>query len=224
MGENQELVTIIILAMVALFIGLRLRSVLGKHRADEPPAQHTDSYQGRPQAKADPRAATGFGNATFDNPEEEDASGVAHPAIRKIFRREGQAGYNKFLDGAKSAYRATLEGFWSGEMGIMEPYIDPDVLRGFKGAIAERNKEGHILENRLIEITSASLDDAEIVDSTAEITIRFESEIVAVMKDRYGKLLEGSMKDTMTVTDIWTFARNLHSTDPNWVLIATESG
>lgn len=228
MDTDTAIIEIIILAMIALFIGLRLRSVLGKHRPDEPPGAQGGGFKGNaPQKKretVDPGAALGFGRATFKNtPAGEKLDGEDNPIIRKIFKTQGQAGYAKFIDGAKNAYRMTLEGFWAGKMGEMEPYIDPDVLRGFKSAIDQREKQGHKVENRLIEILETKLDDAGIYDSRAEITLRFKSEIVAVLRDKNGKLLEGNVSDTIKVTDIWTFARNLKSRDPNWVLVATES-
>jgi predicted lipid-binding transport protein (Tim44 family) len=109
-------------------------------------------------------------------------------------------------------------------MDQMVPYIEPDVLSGFEGAIKARKKEGHVVENRLVEIHATKLEEAEVAGDRAEITVRFESEIIAVVKDRYGKLLEGNMTDTIKVTDIWTFARHMKSKDPNWMLVATEAG
>lgn len=227
MDTETAIIEIIILAMIALFIGLRLRSVLGKHRPDEPPgAQGGNFKENAPKGQgegADPGAVIGFGRSTFKNRGAgEKLDGEDNPIIRKIFKSQGRAGYAKFIDGAKKAYRMTLEGFWSGKMGEMEPYIEPDVMKGFQTAIGQREKAGHKVENRLIEILETRLDDAGIYDSRAEITLRFKSEIVAVLRDKDGKLLEGNVSDTIEVTDIWTFARNLKSKDPNWVLVATE--
>lgn len=226
MGEDFKIVEIIILAMVALFIGLRLRSVLGKHRADEPPVTPAKrSHHETKDAGIDPGEAIGFGGTTFPKTSRgEKVSGADNPLIRKIFGALGQAGFAKFMAGAETAYEMTLKGFWAGEMGEMEPYIDEDVLRGFKGVIAERKKSGQVIDNRLVEVLEAKLDEVEINNDTAEITIRFESEIVAVLRDRYGKLLEGNVSDTIKVIDIWTFARHLKSKDPNWVLVATQAG
>lgn len=226
MGDDFAIVEIIILAMVALFIGLRLRSVLGKHRADEPPGTPGErSHPGTKEAGAEPGEALGFGGSTFPNANRGGKiSGSDNPLIRKIFGALGQAGFAKFMAGAQTAYEMTLKGFWAGEMAEMEPYIDEDVLRGFQGAIAARKKSGQVVDNRLVEVLEAKLDDVEINNDSAEITVRFESEIVAVLRDRYGKLLEGNVTDTIKVIDIWTFARHLKSKDPNWVLVATQAG
>ena len=226
MGENFAIVEIIILAMVALFIGLRLRSVLGKHRADEPPTTPTKnpSRQSK-ETVAETNEAWGFGRGAGPNTgHEEKGSGSHNPLIRKIFGAQGQAGYAKFMAGAETAYGMTLKGFWAGDMGEMESYIDEDVLRGFKSAITARKKSGQVVDNRLVEVLEAKLEDVEINNYTAEITLRFESEIVAVLRDRYGKLVEGNVTDTIKVIDIWTFARHLKSKDPNWVLVATQAG
>ncbi len=225
MGETSQIVEIIILAMIAGFIALRLRGVLGRRGPDDHP-KGVEKFPGSPKGpKTDPADALGFGRSTF--PETKNSPGFTGPhqaAVRKIFGPLGQAGFNKFMAGAKTAYEMTLKGFWAGKMGEMEPYIDPEVLTGFKSAIAARNKEGHIVDNKLVEILDAKLEDAEVEGDSAEITIRFESEIIAVVKDRYGKILEGNLTDTIKVTDLWTFARHLKSKDPNWVLIATEAG
>lgn len=224
MGEDFAIVEIIILAMVALFIGLRLRSVLGKHRADEPPTPHAESYKGPNKKGADPGAAMGFGKTSYPDVEDQAFSASDQQAIRKIFAGAGQAGVNKFVSGAQTAYEMTLKGFWAGDMGDMEPYIEPDVLRNFKAAIDERKKNGQIVDNRLVEVSAAKIEEAEVNGDTAEITLRFESEIVAVLRDRYGKLLEGNETDTSKVVDIWTFARHMKNKDPNWVLVATQAG
>ena len=78
--------------------------------------------------------------------------------------------------------------------------------------------------NRLVEILDIKVEDAEINGPTAEITVQFKSEIVAVLKDKAGKLVEGNLSDTIEVVDIWTFARNLKAKDPNWTLVATSAG
>ncbi len=224
MGDDVQIVEIILLAMVALFIGLRLRSVLGKRRADEPPVNPPKGPAPATKEKAQETSeAWGFGRGAAPNTAQSEKTPEANnPLLRKIF--SGQTGFAKFMAGAQTAYEMTLKGFWAGEMGEMELYIDKEVLGGFKGAIAARKKSGQVIDNRLVEVLEAKLDEVEIVNHSAEITIRFESEIVSVVRDRHGKLLEGNVTDTIKVVDIWTFARHLKSKDPNWVLVATQAG
>jgi len=225
MGDDFQIIEIILLAMVAGFIALRLRSVLGQRGPDDPAARPEKGPAGPKSQDGDPRAAMGFGRSTFPESKDEPAfSGPFQGEIRKIFGALGQAGYTKFIDGAKKAYEMTLKGFWAGNMGDMEPYIGPEVLSGFKSAITQRNKDGHIVDNRLVEVLETKVEDVEIEGDSAEITIRFVSEIVAATKDRYGKIIEGNATDTIKVTDLWTFARHLKSKDPNWVLVATAAG
>ncbi len=220
---------IVILAMVAAFIALRLRSVLGRRSddpANPPPAHKRPAPKAAvPQNDRAPEAT--FGAQTPPAQAGESAlkglSGADRAALKHIFRPFG-AGLAQFLSGAERAYRQTLKCFWSGEMGEMEPFLGKEVAAQFKSAISERKARREVTDNRLVEVSDVGIDEVHLRGPKAEITLRFSSEIIAVVKDRYGKLVEGDLTDTIKVTDIWTFARNLKSKDPNWTLVATQAG
>lgn len=226
MGGNYETIEIIILAMIAAFIALRLRSVLGKHRPDEPAAPPPENFapqRGFGNAAHEEGAGQQFGPVSLDAKQLRALPEEKRALVRKIFSSQGQAGLNQFFEGAKRAYEMTLKGFWAGDLKDMEPFMDKEVCENFLTAIREREKNRETVENRLVEILDLSVDDVEIQNSAAEITIRFESEIVAVVRDKDGKVIDGNTSDTVTVTDVWTFARNIKSKDPNWTLVATQA-
>ncbi len=224
----MEIIQIIILALIAGFIALRLRSVLG-HRPDDQSAPHpVPKNQNQREAASQGEGEAGFAGPLTMGPREESAikglSGADKAALKRIFKPVGGNDLKRFLDGAKRAYELTLKGFWSGAMGEMEPFLDKEVAAQFKAAIAERNARGETAENRLVEISDVRIDDVSLMGPRAEVTVCFSSEIVAVLKNKAGRLIEGDLTDTVNVTDIWTFARNLKDKNPNWTLVATQAG
>lgn len=225
MGDTIQIVEIILVAMIAAFIGLRLWSVLGK-RPGPPSPSSADAGSEKP------RAGEAGAGAPSGASRQEAAANVPHvpvpdklvPQLRLVFSPIFQPGLAKFMDGARRAYEMILEAFWKGDMKEVEPFLGPDVKGDFENAIKAREKRGLKVESRLVEISEMKLESARIANHTAELAVRFVSEIVAVTRDRKGKLVEGDLSDTVKVTDIWTFARNLKSRDPNWTLIATRAG
>ena len=99
---------------------------------------------------------------------------------------------------------------------------DADVLASFEDAIAAREADGHVLDNRLVRIEKAQIIEATVRDGTAEIAMRFEADIAAVTRDRDGNVIAGSMTDAIDTKDIWTFTRDIRSADPNWKLSETD--
>lgn len=226
MDNGYQILEIIILAMIAAFIGLRLRSVLGRRPDDTSGSPYPPKPMGKEVHKPDNVKETKWnisrpGAGELDHKALKGLPQDKAALIRQIFGPISPTGLLKFIDGAKQAYGLTLQGFWNGDMSEMEPFIEKDVLDQFKAVIKDRKKRGEKVENQLVEILDVHVDDAEIQGAVAEITLRFKSEIVAVLKDKTGKLIEGNLSDTIEVTDIWTFARNLKAKDPNWTLIAT---
>jgi len=229
MGDNADIIQVVILALVAGFIALRLRSILGQRPDDQPtpnPVPENQPHrQGAPRSETD---VTAGGPLPYMGKREEKAvkglSSSDQSDLKRIFKPIGGNDLSRFLDGAKQAYALTLKGFWSGDMGEIAPFLAKDVVKQFQTAIEERNARGERVENRLVEISDVTLDDVNLLGSKAEITVRFSSDIIAVLKDKTGRLIEGDLSDTIHVTDVWTFARNLRDKDPNWTLVATLAG
>ncbi len=228
MAGGMEIIQIIILALVAGFIALRLRSILGQRPDDQPASHPAPENQNQREAASQGEGETGFASPFIMGSREEGAvkglSGADKAALRRIFKPVGGNDLKRFLDGAKRAYEQTLKGYWSGDMGEMEPYLDKEVATQFKTAISERNARGETAENRLVEISDVRIDDVSLMGPRAEVTVCFSSEIVAVLKDKAGRLIEGDVTDTINVTDLWTFGRNLKAKNPNWTLVATQAG
>ncbi|CAA9509322.1 MAG: Tim44-like domain protein [uncultured Sphingomonas sp.] len=212
---------IVILALVALFIGLRLYSVLGErtgHEQQQPilkPADPDARVGHRPaQAAVAPLAAQDTGELAF--------LPTAGPGVRALLAADPAFDVARFLEGAKAAYRMILEAFWSGDLDAMRPHVDDHVFETFSTAVEQRNKDGLKLDNRLIAIEQALIAEATVDRSVAVLTVRFEADIAAVTRNADGEVVAGSLSDAVQTRDLWTFRRDVASRDPNWVLIETD--
>ena len=211
---------IIILALVALFIGLRLYSVLGERTGHEQ----------QPILKpADPEAVVGQQvrpqpsvSATPSDPADLAYLPTAGPGVRAILAADPDFDVARFLEGGKAAYRMLLESFWAGELDALRPHVDQHVYDTFAAAVADRNDQGLKLDNRLVDIEQAVIAEAQLERTIAVITVRFEADIAAVTRDKDGNVVAGSMSDAVQTRDLWTFRRDISSSDPNWTLIETD--
>ncbi|MEO7179010.1 MAG: Tim44/TimA family putative adaptor protein [Allosphingosinicella sp.] len=210
---------IVLLAMVALFVGLRLYSVLGRRTG------HEQQPILRPaETAAATEAAAPAADIAVDRPEtggfvyEEPAT----PGIRAIVNTDPNFDVGRFLEGAQAAYRMILEAFWRGDREELRHLVGGDVLATFEEAIATREEAGEQLENRLVQIERAVISDARLSGRTAEIDVRFDANIAAVTRDRDGKVIAGTLSDAIPTHDVWTFRRSLSSGDPNWLLVETD--
>jgi len=211
-------VGIVLLAMIALFVGLRLYAVLGQRTG------HEQRPVKSPEAAAAPELAQPAPEAKAAAPE---PSGLAFEqgaaaGIRSIISADSSFDVARFLEGAQSAYRMVLEAFWKGDREELGYLVNDEVRGEFERAIAEREGAGHKLDNRLVAIERAAIEDAHLTGRTAEIDVRFDAFVVAVTRNAEGELIEGSLSDAIPTHDVWTFRRTLGSDDPNWVLVDTD--
>lgn len=213
------MIGIIIFAMIALFLGLRLYAVLGKRTGHEQPLSRPAEDLVRERAIVP--AIEDARDGTVIVPEEQHMAG-ADAGLRAIAAADRNFGAADFLDGAKQAYRLILEAFWAGREEDYRAYVSDDVREAFGEDIAERAVQGHVLDNRMVRIERAVIADAKLNNGTAEITVRFDADIAAVTRDTEGKVIAGSLTDAVPTHDAWTFSRNLRSTDPNWLLTDTD--
>ncbi len=213
------MIGIIIFAMIALFLGLRLYAVLGKRTGHEQPLSRPAEDLVRERAIVP--AIEDARDGTVIVPEEQHMAG-ADAGLRAIAAADRNFGAADFLDGAKQAYRLILEAFWAGREEDYRAYVSDDVREAFGEDIAERAVQGHVLDNRMVRIERAVIADAKLSNGTAEITVRFDADIAAVTRDTDGKVIAGSLTDAVPTHDAWTFSRNLRSTDPNWLLTDTD--
>ena len=208
---------IVLLAMVAGFLGLRLYSVLGKRTGHEQtivtpvePAPVID----RPKVDEARPVALAQSDTVFE--------ATASDGIRAIIAADRSFDVGRFLEGAKSAYRMILENYWKGDVDAFAPYVSDEVREAFSASAAARAEDGHVLDNRLMRIERAAISFAELKDKVATITVRFDADIAAVTRDAEGAVIAGSMSDAVTTHDVWTFTRALKSDDPNWILTDTD--
>ena len=210
---------IVILALVALFIGLRLYSVLGERTGHEQ----------QPILKpADPaRAAPQVTQPAVTQPIPTDSGDMAFvptagPGVRAILAADSSFDVARFLDGAKSAYSMILEAFWKGDLDALKDHVDGHVYDAFAGAVDQRKADGLTLDNRLVTIDQSVISEAALERGVAIITVRFEADIAAVTRNSDGQVVAGSLSDAVQTRDLWTFRRDTGSRDPNWVLIETD--
>ena len=164
---------------------------------------------------------------THDSAAVPAADGKAAPVVpanflRQIVQAEPGFDVGQFVDGAQSAYRMILEAYWKGDEDALDWLVEADVKQAFADAIAARTESGHVLDNRLVSIERAVIADASLDGKLARITVRFDADIAAVTRDSEGNVVAGSMSDAVETHDVWTFARTLRSSDPNWKLADTD--
>ena len=213
------MVGIVIFGMVAAFLGMRLYAVLGKRTGHEQPLTRPSEDALR-AAKVQP---------SLDEPRESSAptqespqTPGAEPGLRAIGIADRSFSPADFIDGGKSAYRMILEAYWAGREDDYAPYVSADVREAFAESIAQRTSDGHVLDNRLVTIERATITAASLENGIASVTIQFVADIAAVTRDGDGKVIAGSLTDAVPTEDVWTFAREVRSKDPNWVLTDTD--
>jgi predicted lipid-binding transport protein (Tim44 family) len=211
--------TIVILAMVFLFVAFRLWSVLGRRTGHEQtiarPAEAAPAPL--PAGRALPDATV---SAIPQRPAVVEQR--AETGIRSIVAADPSFDAGQFLEGARSAYRMILEAFWRGDEEALRRLTNDDVYEAFAGAIEARKTAGEVLDNRLVLIENAVIEQAVLSGRVAHVTVRFDADIAAVTRNVEGEVLAGSMTDAVPTHDVWTFAREVRAADPNWLLIETD--
>ena len=207
---------IVLLALVAGFLALRLYSVLGKRTGHEQPlvrAAEAAAPLGRvPDTVVEQRPAAA-----------RPIDGGAEDGLRALVAAEPGFDVGRFVEGAQAAYRLVLEAFWRGDEAALADLVAPDVLAAFRDAIAARAAAGETLDNRLVSIERATIVEASVgAGREARIVVRFDADIAAVTRDAQGVVIAGSLSDAVETHDLWTFARTLRSADPNWKLADTD--
>jgi predicted lipid-binding transport protein (Tim44 family) len=129
-----------------------------------------------------------------------------------------------FIAGARAAYEMIVTAYAQGDRRSLKNLLSKDVYDGFETAIKDRESRGEKAETRFVSIDKADITGADVKGKTAQVTVRFVSQLVSVTRDKDGNVIDGSPDKVTDVTDVWTFARDLSSRDPNWKLVATETG
>ncbi|MBS7543607.1 Tim44/TimA family putative adaptor protein [Ancylobacter oerskovii] len=241
-----DIYTIIFLAL-AVFIFIRLRSVLGQRTGRERPPY--DPYSRRDAAKAPAGVESGADKVINFPDRKGDPAGAPVPAepadesepapprwagvaeigsavangLDAIAAQDRDFDAKHFVTGARAAYEMIVVAFAEGDRSTLKDLLAKDVYDGFAAAIAEREQRGEKMETRFVGIEKADLVEASVKGRTAQITVRFLSQLISVTRDRNGQTVDGDPEMVADVTDVWTFSRDLGARDPNWKLVATEA-
>ena len=236
MSDLFDIYTIIFLAL-AVFIFLRLRSVLGQRTGRERPPY--DPYSAREAARTStndnvvtlpPRTGDAPVKPAADIDPVDRWKGIAEagsPAavgLDAVVAQDPTFDAKHFLTGGRAAYEMIVTAYAQGDRRNLKNLLSKEVYDGFEAAIKDRETRGEKAETRFVSIDKADLIGADVKGKTAQVTVRFVSQLVSVTRDKDGNVIDGSPDKVTDVTDVWTFARDLSSRDPNWKLVATEAG
>jgi predicted lipid-binding transport protein (Tim44 family) len=241
MSEAFDIYTLLFLVL-AVVIFIRLRNVLGRRTGNERPPYDPYAAPGAKRAGPEanepvvalPRGRSSRGpvaEASVPSVEDLEARLGRHAAkdsplgqsLTGLMRADPSFDPNHFVDGAKAAYEMIVMGFAQGDDATLKQLLGSDVYDGFERAIREREGRGEKVESSLVGIDKADIIEAEVKNRTAYVTVKFVSELISVTRDAEGEVVEGDPKKVREVTDIWTFARDITSKNPNWKLVATEA-
>ncbi|MDK3017847.1 Tim44/TimA family putative adaptor protein [Pseudodonghicola flavimaris] len=217
---NSPLIQLLVLAGIAIFLILRLKSVLGTREGFEKPKAPQ-----QPEKPARPDFEVIEGGPDRDITDHVSEEGPQAEALTAMKRVEPGFSVSEFVQGARGAYEMILMGYEHGNISDIQPFLAPDVYESFVDGIAAREDQGLKIEAEFIGVRETAIADATFdTDSNrAEITMRFVGELTSVVRNSAGEIVEGSPTSVKRQKDTWTFARTMGSPDPNWLLVATDA-
>lgn len=223
MGDGFQFLDIVLFAMVAAFLVLRLRSVLGKRTGHEQPRQDPISQRNQ-EAETDGNVVElPNRNHAADPMADLDPDDPLTAGIADIRGADDSFDPGGFADGARGAFEMIVQGFAEGDRDNLQMLLADDVYENFEAAIDEREESEETLESTIIGIKSAEVIEAEMDGKNAMVTVKFVSEQVNVTRDSEDRIIDGDPNQVTEITDIWTFGRDTTSRDPNWKLVETRS-
>jgi predicted lipid-binding transport protein (Tim44 family) len=241
--HSLDSLTTIVFALVAIIVIWKLRSVLGERTGSEKPPGSNMFGRSTPPTNG-PRPANGNGNNVVRLPNAAEPAarpftapaavdrwtGIAAPGsavaqgLDAIAAADPSFSARPFIEGAKIAYEAIITAFATGERKTLQNLLAKDVYDSFAAALDDRAKRGETVTNTFVSIDEATIEEAGLTRRTARIMVRFTSKLITATHDTSGKLVDGSTDQVVDMNDVWSFARETNAKDPNWKLVATESG
>lgn len=216
---NSSLIQLLVLAGIAIFLILKLRSVLGTRDGFEKPPVPLDEI--RPRVKRDFEVIEGGPDRDITDHVADGSDSAKALAAMKM----AEPGFvvNTFLQGARGAYEMILMAFERGELDSIRPFLDDEIEAAFSQAIAAREAEGLTVEATFVGLRELALQNATFNRDTkrAEISVRYVGELTSVIRNKAGEIVEGNPKEIKRQRDVWTYARVMGASDPNWQLVAT---
>lgn len=216
---SSSLLQLLVLAGIAIFLILKLRSVLGTRDGYEGPTVEGPSPRSEP--RRDFEVIEGGPDRDITDHVEDDSEAAKALAAMKM--AEPGFSVSEFLQGARSAYEMILMSFENGDAEALRPFLAPDVMETFEDVIRQREQQGLSIDANFVGLREIALHDARFDrdKSEAEITVRFVGELTSVVRNTDGEVIEGDSSEIKRQRDVWTFARKMGSDDPNWILVAT---
>lgn len=244
MAEIFDTTTLITIA-IAVFVLLRLRSVLGKRTGHQrPPFEPYEidrkTKEARPSASARktdndnvvqmPGSKTNRSSRSEEgNPVEKAIDDYAKPGtklnkgLKQVAAGDSTFSPENFISGGRMAYEMIVTAFADGDRKTLKNLLSREVYDGFADAISERENRGEKVESNFVGIEEAKITGAGVTGNDAQVTVQFTSQIISSTLNAKGEVIDGDPEQVGEVKDIWTFARDTRSRDPNWKLVATES-
>ncbi len=213
---NSPILQLLVLAGIAVFLILRLRSVLGTRDGHEPAPSPKTGPAPRPH-----NLEVIEGGPDRDITDHVPEDGESAAALAEMKRAEPSFGVGDFLSGARGAYEMILMAFERGDMEEVKDFLSEDVYASFAEVVANREEQGLTIEAEFIGIRDMTLANANFENSVAEITVKFVGELVSVVRGSDGDIVEGEPGKAKRQKDVWTFERSMGADDPNWRLVAT---
>jgi predicted lipid-binding transport protein (Tim44 family) len=230
MNNGFQFFDIILFVMIAIFLVLRLRGVLGRrdgHQGDFPDIFKQALKKEKQDDDEENDKVISLNPETVDTNDqldvEPDPQTPLQMQLNTIASADRDFDPEEFISGARIAFEYILGAYAGGKAKALKPMLSADVFANFDVSIREREEAGQVMEETLIGISKAKLVDAEMEGTVAQITVKFVSDQVHALSDRDGNIVDGDPDKIVSVTDFWTFARDTRSRDPNWSLAATRS-
>jgi len=229
MSNGFQFIDIIFFAMIAVFLVLRLRGVLGRRDSEENGLDDIFKRD-RPQEGADENVIQlserdgQFSQGEEDDGEKENwATDELAQGIHDIRTIDASFSAEDFLVGGRVAFEMVLNAYASGDTDTLKQLLSNDVYANFAKVIQDRERAGHVMEDTLVGIQAADIMEAYVEGRVANITVKFVTDQINITRDENGDVVEGNPNAVIAVTDFWTFAHDTKSSDPNWSLVATRS-
>ncbi|WP_417320821.1 Tim44/TimA family putative adaptor protein [Emcibacter sp.] len=233
MDSGSENIELIILALIAAFIIFQLRKVLGSRSGyDGSDEDEKGTFEQRKDGEDNVVPIRRDKTRAGEDDETESAGpsvGVKkdspfYDALCQVREIDRSFTLDIFLDGAEYAYGMILEAFWSGNKTDLRNMLNKEVFEQFTKVIDDMKAAGHHFDNKLMDVERIDLEDVNLTGTMAEITVRYTAHMVLSTKDEENRIISGDVTEPVRVTDIWTFCRDVKSSDPNWTLVATRNG
>ena len=232
--HSLDSITTIVFALVAVIVIWKLRSVLGERTGSEKPpgvfgtsqpptrpptgGDNVVRWPGTASARQAPAVASDRWRGIA-----EPGSAVAQ-GLDAISAADPSFSISPFLAGARTAYETIVTAFAAGDQKTLQNLLAPDVFDSFAAALADRAKRGEVVTTTFVSMEDAKIEDASLAGQTARVSTRFLAKLITATHDPAGTLVDGSPDQVVDMNDIWSFARDTRARDPNWKLVATETG